>query len=55
MILIPGLPLRLMRAGVGAFNPDTGSWRTVRHDLILTGPGGFRSILRVRIWSWGAK
>lgn len=56
MILFPGLPLRLLTAGVGrpeSFGSD--SWRTTRTDFFLTGPAGFRSWLRIKVWSTNHK
>lgn len=53
--LIPGLPLRLLRAGVGHPTPDGHGWTTTRVDYILTGPAGLRSWLRVRVWSVAVK
>jgi hypothetical protein len=50
MLLLPPIPLRLMQAGIGRFTLD-GQFVPVRRDYYLTGPSGFRSILRVRIWS----
>ena len=51
-IPLPGLPLRLLTAGVGLPDPaNPHNWRTTRRDYLLTGPGGIRSRLRLRVWS----
>ena len=50
MLLLPPIPLRLLTAGIGVPTP-CGGWRTTRIDYILCGPAGFRSLLRLRVWS----
>ena len=52
LIPFPGLPFRLMLAGIGSPDPDNpANWKATRTDYILTGPAGFRSWLRLRVWS----